>query len=101
MTRIRFATGVHLWWNKCKYVIKKKAENRIQLLNECTGQTTWLTEKQLVQSFFAHELTFNNPVEDKTLQSYQEADLAQIPDSLKVKAKRKEKYIKAVLDQNE
>ena len=34
------------------------------------------------------------------LQSYQEADLTQIPESLKAKAQRKEKYIKAVLDQN-
>ncbi len=100
MTRVRFATGVHLWLHNCEYVIKQKAENRFQLLNESTLQTTWLTEKQLVQSFFAHELTFKNPVEDKTLQSYQEADYVQIPDSLKAKAERKEKYIRAVLDQN-
>ena len=50
MTRVRFATGVHLWLHNCEYVIKQKAENRFQLLNESTGQTTWLTEKQLVQS---------------------------------------------------
>ena len=100
MTRVRFATGVHLWLHNCEYVIKQKAENKFQLLNESTLQTTWLTEKQLVQSFFAHELTFKNPVEDKTLQSYQEADYVQIPDSLKAKAERKEKYIRAVLDQN-
>ena len=100
MTRVRFATGVHLWLHNCEYVIKQKAENRFQLLNESTLQTTWLTEKQLVQSFFAHELTLNNPVENQTIKSYQEADYVQIPDSLKAKAERKEKYIKAVLDQN-
>jgi putative transposase len=100
MTRVRLTPGLHLWWHNCEYVIKQKTQEKFQLLNEATGQTTWLTEKQLVQSFFAHELTLKNPVEDQTVQSYQEADYAQIPDSLKAEAGRKKKYIKAVLDQN-
>ena len=91
MTRVRLATGVHLWWHNCKYIIKQKAENRFQLFNESTGETTWLTEKQLVQSFFAHELTLNLSVEDNIAQLYQEADYTQIPDYLKAKAQEKTK----------
>lgn len=88
MTRVRFAQGLHLWLQNHEYIIKEKAKDKFQLFQKSTGQITEFTEKELIQYFFANQLTFKNPSEKQSVNSYQEADYSQLSDSLKAEAQR-------------
>ena len=44
MTRVRFQVGIHLWLHNCEYIIQQRTDNKFKLLEESTGQISWLSK---------------------------------------------------------
>ncbi len=66
---------------------------------ESTEKICWLSEKELVQYFFADQLNFKKSSETKTVNHYQTADFSEIPESIKAETQRKYNYTFTVLEQ--
>ncbi len=99
MTRAKFQVGIQLWLHDCEYIIQEKKDNKFKLLEESTEKISWLSEKELVQYFFADKLNFKKTSAPKTINHYQTADFSEIPESIKAETQRKYNYILTVLEQ--
>lgn len=97
MTGVRFREGLHLWLHTQEYVIQeRRAKGSYQIFNVKTQEIFGLTEKELVQFFFAGKLQFSQPSSAEEAESYLRADFPEIAAPLKAEAQRKEKYVQAV-----
>ena len=99
MTLIRFRAGLHFWLKNREYEIQsRQPSGNLQILEIETGQTSVLSEKEFVQFLFDNNLELEPPAQQTKLSPYQQGDFSQFPDSLKAEAKRRESYVKAVLE---
>jgi putative transposase len=100
MNKIAFKQGLHFWLDKREYIIQaKKADGNLKIIDIVTEEISFLSERELVQFFLSGELEFDSNSASIKPKTYQRADFSQIPSQLKVEAQRKEKYVKAVIEQ--
>ena len=99
MTLIRFRAGLHFWLKNRECEIQSRLPSgKLQIVEIETEQTSVLSEKEFVQFLFENDLELEPPTDKAKLSSYQQGDFSQFPDSLKAEAKRREPYVKAVLE---
>ncbi|MUG91776.1 DDE-type integrase/transposase/recombinase [Scytonema sp. UIC 10036] len=99
MSRVIFKQGLHFWLDKREYVIQAKiSDGNLKIIDVVTDKISFLSEKELVHYFVSGELEFESD-SDLRDSKISQADLSQIPEHLKLEAFRKEKYVKAVIEQ--
>lgn len=100
MSKVTFKQGLHFWLEQREYVVQeKRADGNLRIVDVITNEISLLSEIELMQLFLSGELEFDSDSNKAKPKTYQGADFSQIPENLKIEAQRKEKYIKAVIEQ--
>lgn len=102
MNRMRFRPGTHVWLKGRKYLIEKRlAQGELLLRETVTENSSQIKETTLIQLWFQGELIFESVETQKVTitgkKDYFTADFTQIAEELRCEAKRKYRYVEAVL----
>ncbi|MBO3461555.1 DDE-type integrase/transposase/recombinase [Aetokthonos hydrillicola Thurmond2011] len=102
MKRIQLRNGLHFWLHGREYVIKQRlAGGNFQICDVVTEVLSKIKETSLIQLIFQGELELEltQSTGDKSRKTdYRLADFTQIPEELRLDAKRKYSYISCVLE---
>lgn len=101
MKRIQLHPGLHFWLHGREYVIKQRlAAGELQICDLVTETLSKISETALIQCLFRGELEIDVPqINNKSRNhNYLQADFTQIPENIRVEAKRKYAYISRVIE---
>lgn len=101
MKRNQLQTGLHFWLHEREYVIKKRlSSGEFQICDIVTEVISKISEVALIQCLFRGEMSIDGNQTEATSKNhnYLQSDFTQIPENLRLDAKRKYAYISRVVE---
>lgn len=101
MKRIQLQPGLHFWLHGREYVIKQRlSSGEFQICDIVTEVLSKISEIALIQCLFRGEMEIdlNQIGETSKKNNYLQSDFTQIPEKLRLDAKRKYAYIRSIFE---
>lgn len=99
--RIQLQPGLHFWLHGREYVIKQRlSSGEFQICDIVTEVLSKISEVALIQCLFRGEMEIdlNQIGETSKNNNYLQSDFTQIPEKLRIDAKRKYAYIRSIFE---